>query len=66
MPRKPLKRPPLVHCEARTAAFLGARPLQEALRAVRTRDAVIAIRSSDGRCWLWPVESELYAAILRA
>lgn len=66
MSRKSLKRPPLVYCDARTAAFLGARPLQEARRAVTARDAVIAIRSSDGRCWLWPVESELYAAILRA
>ena len=66
MPRKTLKRPPLVHCEPATAAFLGAKPLQDAPRNPGKGGAVIAIRTSDGRCWLWPVEAELYAAILRA
>ncbi len=64
--RKTTRRPPLVHCEPSTALFLGAKPLHSVQHEPDARDAVIAIRSSDGRCWIWPVESELYAAILRA
>lgn len=57
---------PVVRCHPRTAAFLGAVPLAEGGAQRAGPRETIVVRTSDGGRWLWPVETELRAAILRA
>ena len=64
--RRDRTRPPLIRCDAATAIFLGARPLTDVRTRIDRRETMIPVRTRDGRLWLWPVEMELKAAIMRA
>ena len=57
--------PPLLTCDARLAAFLGAVAIRGPAQQSRSEQPCIAVRARDGTCWSWPLEAGFRAAIMR-
>jgi|UPI0004AF67DC hypothetical protein len=63
--RRKTRAAPLIRCHPLTASRLGAVPLRQPADAQKLGPAYIPIRSHDGGCWAWPLESGFLAAIER-
>lgn len=62
--RRPDGQPPVIRCDPRLAAFLGAVAVRTPLQP-RNDNPCMVICAHDGTRWLWPVEHAFREAILR-
>lgn len=63
--RKTESQAPVIACDPKLAAFLGAVRVNEPRDLRRVPGPAMPILARDGSCWLWPVEEGFRAAVAR-
>lgn len=61
--RKRVSQAPVIACDPKLAAFLGAVRVNEPCDLRGVPGPAMPIRARDGSCWLWPIEDGFRAAI---